>query len=137
VVFLDLDGFKAVNDQYGHGTGDELLVVVSQRMKAALRDGDTLARIGGDEFVAVLVDLEQPGDAEPVLERLLLAAADPVTLGEAEIHVSASMGIAVYPRDGTHADLLLRRADQSMYLAKQAGRNRYRFFNESSGQLNT
>ncbi len=131
VVFLDLDGFKAVNDQYGHGTGDELLVVVSQRMKGALRDGDTLARIGGDEFVAVLVDLDQPGDAEPVLERLLLAAADPVTLGNAEINVSASMGIAVYPRDGTHADLLLRRADQSMYLAKQAGRNRYRFFSEA------
>jgi diguanylate cyclase (GGDEF)-like protein/PAS domain S-box-containing protein len=136
VVFLDLDGFKAVNDEYGHGTGDELLVVVSQRMKGALRDGDTLARIGGDEFVAVLVDLEQPDDAEPVLERLLLAAADSVTLREAEIHVSASMGIAVYPRDGTHADLLLRRADQSMYLAKQAGRNRYRFFSES-GRLNT
>jgi diguanylate cyclase (GGDEF)-like protein/PAS domain S-box-containing protein len=135
VVFLDLDGFKTVNDQYGHGTGDELLVVVSQRMKGALRDGDTLARIGGDEFVAVLVDLDQAGDAEPVLERLLQAAADPVTLGEAEIHVSASMGIAVYPRDGAHADLLLRRADQSMYLAKQAGRNRYRFFSESVNRL--
>jgi diguanylate cyclase (GGDEF)-like protein/PAS domain S-box-containing protein len=137
VVFLDLDGFKAVNDEYGHGAGDELLVVESQRMKGALRDGDTLARIGGDEFVAVLVDLEQPDDAEPVLERLLLAAADPVTLGDAEIHVSASMGIAIYPRDGTHADLLLRRADQSMYLAKQSGRNRYRFFSESSTRLNT
>jgi diguanylate cyclase (GGDEF)-like protein/PAS domain S-box-containing protein len=135
VVFLDLDGFKAVNDQYGHGTGDELLVIVSQRMKVALRDGDTLARIGGDEFVVVLVDLDHAGDTEPVLERLLQAAADPVTLGEAEIHVSASMGIAVYPRDGTHADLLLRRADQSMYLAKQAGRNRYRFFSESVAQL--
>ena len=137
VVFLDLDGFKAVNDQYGHGTGDELLVVVSQRMKGALRDGDTLARIGGDEFVAVLVDLDQSEDAEPVLERLLQAAADPVTLGAAEIQVSASMGIAVYPRDGTHADLLLRRADQSMYQAKQAGRNRYRFFSEGTDTLGT
>jgi len=135
VVFLDLDGFKAVNDQYGHGTGDELLVVVSQRMKGALRDGDTLARIGGDEFVAVLVDLDQPGDAEPVLERLLQAAADPVTLGDAEIAVSASMGIAVFPRDGTHPDLLLRRADQSMYQAKQAGRNRFRFFSEGATRL--
>ena len=132
VVFLDLDGFKAVNDRYGHGTGDELLVVVSQRMKGALRVGDTLARIGGDEFVVVLADLDQPADSEPVLERLLQAAADPVTLGDAEIQVSASMGVAVYPRDGTHADLLLRRADQSMYLAKQTGRNRYRFFSESA-----
>jgi diguanylate cyclase (GGDEF)-like protein/PAS domain S-box-containing protein len=131
VVFLDLDGFKAVNDQYGHGTGDELLVVVSQRMKGALRDGDTLARVGGDEFVAVLVDLDQAQDAEPVLERLLQAAANPVRLGEAVAQVSASMGIAVYPRDGTHTDLLLRRADQSMYLAKQTGRNRYAFFKEA------
>jgi diguanylate cyclase (GGDEF)-like protein/PAS domain S-box-containing protein len=130
VVFLDLDGFKTVNDHYGHDVGDDLLLRVSQRMKGALRDGDTLARLGGDEFVAVLVDLEQSEDAEPVLERLLQAAADPVTIGEVMIQVSASMGIAVYPRDGTHADLLLRRADQSMYLAKQAGRNRYRFFEE-------
>ncbi len=130
VVFLDLDGFKTVNDQYGHGVGDELLIALSQRMKGALRDGDTLARIGGDEFVAVLVDLQQCDDAQPVLERLLQAAADPVTVGEARIQVSASMGIAVYPRDGTHTDLLLRRADQSMYQAKQAGRNRYSFFKE-------
>lgn len=130
VVFLDLDGFKAVNDQYGHDVGDELLIDLSQRMKGALRDGDTLARIGGDEFVAVLVDLQHPEDAEPVLERLLQAAADPITVGEALIQVSASMGIAVYPRDGTHVDLLLRRADQSMYLAKQAGRNRFHFFDE-------
>jgi diguanylate cyclase (GGDEF)-like protein/PAS domain S-box-containing protein len=137
VVFLDLDGFKAVNDQHGHSAGDELLVLVSQRMKGALRDGDTLARIGGDEFVAVLVDLDKPEDAEPVLERLLQAAADPVTVGHVEIQVSASMGIAVYPRDGTHTDLLLRRADQSMYLAKQAGRNRYRFFSESGNRLDT
>jgi diguanylate cyclase (GGDEF)-like protein/PAS domain S-box-containing protein len=128
VVFVDLDGFKAVNDQHGHAVGDSLLVVLAQRMKGALRDGDTLARIGGDEFVAVLVDLNHSEDADPVLERLLQAAADPVIVGETVLRVSASMGIALFPRDGTHADLLLRRADQSMYLAKQAGRNRYQFF---------
>jgi diguanylate cyclase (GGDEF)-like protein/PAS domain S-box-containing protein len=132
VVFLDLDGFKAVNDHYGHGVGDELLIALSQRMKGALRDGDTLARLGGDEFVAVLVDLQQADDAQPVLERLLQAAADPVAVGEARIQVSASMGIALYPRDGTHADLLLRRADQSMYQAKQAGRNRFSFFRDEA-----
>jgi len=131
VVFLDLDGFKAVNDQHGHAVGDALLIALSQRMKGALRDGDTLARIGGDEFVAVLADLQNPEDAQPVLERLLQAAADPVTVGTAHIQVSASMGISVYPRDGAHADLLLRRADQSMYQAKLAGRNRYAFFNEA------
>jgi diguanylate cyclase (GGDEF)-like protein/PAS domain S-box-containing protein len=128
VVFVDLDGFKAVNDRHGHGVGDSLLVVLAQRMKGALRDGDTLARIGGDEFVAVLVDLNQSEDADPVLERLLQAAADPVRVGDDVLRVSASMGIALFPRDGTHADLLLRRADQSMYLAKQAGRNRYQYF---------
>jgi diguanylate cyclase (GGDEF)-like protein/PAS domain S-box-containing protein len=133
VVFLDLDGFKAVNDRYGHAVGDELLIVLSQRMRGALRDGDTLARIGGDEFVAVLVDLEHAEDAEPVLERLLQSAAAPVSVGDALLQVSASMGIAAFPRDGTHADLLLRRADQSMYQAKQAGRNRYRFFDEENG----
>jgi diguanylate cyclase (GGDEF)-like protein/PAS domain S-box-containing protein len=133
VVFLDLDGFKAVNDRHGHAVGDELLVVLSQRMKGALRDGDTLARIGGDEFVAVLVDLDQAGDAEPVLERLLQAACEPLRVGDSLLQVSASMGIAVFPRDGTLADLLLRRADQSMYLAKQAGRNRYHFFDEEGG----
>jgi diguanylate cyclase (GGDEF)-like protein/PAS domain S-box-containing protein len=133
VVFLDLDGFKTVNDRHGHAVGDELLIVLSQRMKGALRDGDTLARIGGDEFVAVLVDLDQVGDAEPVLERLLQAASEPLTVGDTRLQVSASMGIAVFPRDGTHADLLLRRADQTMYLAKQAGRNRYHFFDGESG----
>jgi diguanylate cyclase (GGDEF)-like protein/PAS domain S-box-containing protein len=130
VVFVDLDGFKTVNDHYGHSVGDELLLALSLRMKGALREGDTLARIGGDEFVAVLVDLQQPEDAQPVLQRLLLAAADPVPLSGEQIQVSASMGIALYPRDGAHADLLLRRADQAMYLAKQAGRNRYQFFSE-------
>jgi diguanylate cyclase (GGDEF)-like protein/PAS domain S-box-containing protein len=133
VVFLDLDGFKAVNDRHGHAVGDDLLVVLSQRMKGALRDGDTLARIGGDEFVAVLVDLNQADDAMPVLERLLQAASDPVSVGDSRLQVSASMGIAVFPRDGTHADLLLRRADQSMYMAKQAGRNCYHFFDEEGG----
>jgi diguanylate cyclase (GGDEF)-like protein/PAS domain S-box-containing protein len=127
VVFLDLDGFKLVNDTHGHDVGDELLVVLSQRMKGALRDGDTLARLGGDEFVAVLVDLDHSDDSEPVLDRLLQAASEPVTVDGAQFQVSASMGIAVYPRDGTHPDLLLRRADQSMYRAKMAGRNRFHF----------
>jgi len=130
VVFLDLDGFKTINDRYGHDVGDQLLVVVSQRMKSALREGDTLARLGGDEFVAVLVDLDSAQDAEPVLARLLQAAAEPVVVGDLHLHVSSSMGIATFPRDGAHPDLLLRRADQSMYRAKEAGRNQYHFFQE-------
>ncbi len=132
VIYLDLDGFKAVNDKYGHDTGDALLVVLSQRMKLALREGDSLARFGGDEFVAVLVDLEDPHDCVPVLERLLTAAADPVPLnfnGEPiALRVSASIGATIYPKDGADADLLMRHADQAMYLAKQAGKNRYHLF---------
>jgi diguanylate cyclase (GGDEF)-like protein len=128
VVYLDLDGFKAVNDQYGHGLGDDLLVALAHRMKGALRDGDTLARIGGDEFVAVLVDLDQVQDAEPVLDRLLHAAANPVLLGDSTLQVSASIGVTVYPQDGSEVDLLLRHADQAMYVAKQAGKNRFHLF---------
>jgi diguanylate cyclase (GGDEF)-like protein/PAS domain S-box-containing protein len=128
VVYLDLDGFKAVNDNHGHEVGDELLIVLGQRMKGALRDGDTLARIGGDEFVAVLVDLERAEDCEPVLARLLQAAADPVVAGAALLHVTASIGVTLYPQDGVDADQLLRHADQAMYQAKQGGKNRYRLF---------
>jgi diguanylate cyclase (GGDEF)-like protein/PAS domain S-box-containing protein len=128
VVYLDLDGFKAVNDTHGHALGDELLVALAHRMKAALRNGDTLSRIGGDEFVAVLVDLDAVADAEPVLQRLLQAAADPVELAHIQLQVSASIGVTIYPQDGSEVDLLLRHADQAMYVAKQAGKNRYHLF---------
>jgi diguanylate cyclase (GGDEF)-like protein len=128
VACMDLDGFKAVNDLHGHIVGDELIVEVAQRMKEALREGDTLARIGGDEFIAVMVDLENIEDSEPVLKRLLKAAADPVTLGDAVIQISASIGVSLYPQDHVDADLLMRHADQAMYVAKQAGKNRYHFF---------
>ena len=128
VVYLDLDGFKAVNDTHGHGLGDELLVALAQRMKAALRDGDTLARIGGDEFVAVLVDLDRVQDADPVLERLLRAAAAPIVLAATTLQVSASIGVTIYPQDDSEVDQLLRHADQAMYVAKQAGKNRFHRF---------
>lgn len=128
VAFLDLDGFKAVNDTHGHKIGDELLIIVAQRMRLSLREGDTLARIGGDEFVAVLVDLEQPLDWEPLLERLLQMAAEPVQIGELTLHVSASIGVTLYPEDNADADILMRHADQAMYQAKQSGKNRYRLF---------
>jgi diguanylate cyclase (GGDEF)-like protein/PAS domain S-box-containing protein len=129
VAYLDLDGFKAVNDMHGHHVGDELLVTLSKRMKEALREGDTLARMGGDEFVVVLVDLAQPSDCEPVLQRLLHAASAPVAqVAGAPLQVSASIGVALFPQDDADADLLLRHADQAMYLAKQAGKNRYHVF---------
>ena len=128
VVYIDLDGFKEVNDQHGHDVGDQLLIALAQRMKEALREGDTLARIGGDEFVAVLVDLEAARDCEPVLERLLEAAAAPVPVGEDVLRVSASIGVSSYGGSGDDPDQLLRQADQAMYQAKQTGKNRYHYF---------
>ncbi|MCO5103945.1 MAG: EAL domain-containing protein [Burkholderiaceae bacterium] len=128
VAFLDLDGFKAVNDQHGHAVGDQLLIALSRRMGEALREGDTLARIGGDEFVAVLVDLEGSEDHQPILERLLSAAAKPVALGRQTLQVSASIGVTLYPRDYADAEQLLRHADHAMYQAKQAGKNRMAMF---------
>jgi len=132
VAYLDLDGFKRVNDQHGHAVGDDLLIAVSQHMKEALREGDTLARIGGDEFVAVLVDLEGPLDCEPLLARLLQAASQVVPVGDAQLQVSASIGVTLYPQDGADADLLLRQADQAMYIAKAAGKNRHHIFDIAS-----
>ncbi|MDI1246852.1 MAG: EAL domain-containing protein [Rhodoferax sp.] len=138
VAYLDLDHFKEINDKYGHTAGDTLLIELSQRMKEALREGDSLARIGGDEFVAILVDLEQAQDCYPVLERLLRAAASSVAVRagidqdgnviEAVLQTSASIGVTIFPKDGTDADQLLRHADQAMYLAKDAGKNRYHLF---------
>ena len=128
VVFLDLDGFKTVNDAHGHAVGDQLLVSVAQRLRTSLREGDTLARIGGDEFVAVLADISDISECEFVLERLLESAARPLQLDSHSLQVSASLGAALYPQDGTEPDTLLRHADQAMYQAKQAGKNRYQLF---------
>lgn len=134
VIFLDLDGFKSVNDQYGHDAGDELLITVSQRMAAVLREGDTLARIGGDEFVAVAIDLNGIEDCEPILVRLLQAASTPVPWRDAILEVSASIGITFYPQDNVEADQLMRHADQAMYIAKQQGKNRYHIFDITLAQ---
>ncbi|TWX53653.1 EAL domain-containing protein [Colwellia hornerae] len=128
VAFMDLDGFKAVNDKFGHSVGDELLLAVSQRMKEALREGDTLARIGGDEFIAVMADLEGIEGSVPVVKRLLKAAAEPVVIGDDVIQVSASIGITLHPQDGTDSEQLMRHADQAMYMAKKAGKNGYHVF---------
>jgi len=128
VLFVDLDGFKQVNDTNGHDIGDELLIAISVRMKEALREGDSLARIGGDEFVAVLTDLTSLESAEPVLKRLLLAASKPVTIDGLILNVSASIGVTFYPEDNVDADQLMRHADQAMYVAKESGKNRYHIF---------
>ena len=129
VVFIDIDGFKSVNDLYGHGTGDHMLVNLANRMRGVLREGDTLARLGGDEFVAVLLDLPDERSSVTTLERLLAAAAEPVTFGGTTFERSASIGVTFFLQDGDPSgDQLLRQADHAMYDAKLAGKNCYRFF---------
>nr|WP_319564727.1 cache domain-containing protein [uncultured Rhodoferax sp.] len=129
VVYLDLDGFKFINDIHGHDMGDQLLMSLSEHMKLALREGDTLARIGGDEFVAVVVDLPNTQACVPLLDRLLAAAHAPVKLSGVDLQVSASLGVTFYPQtEDIDADQLQRQADQAMYQAKLAGKNRYHLF---------
>jgi diguanylate cyclase (GGDEF)-like protein/PAS domain S-box-containing protein len=129
VAFLDLDGFKAINDQHGHAIGDQVLITLARRMREALREGDTLARIGGDEFVVVLIDLEDSTASVPLLNRLLAAAALPVQVDDLMPQVSASAGVTFYPQaQDMDADQLMRQADHAMYQAKIAGKNRYCVF---------
>ena len=129
VAYIDLDGFKEVNDRYGHDVGDRLLVQLASRMRDSLREGDTLSRLGGDEFVAVMPDLQSAADSVPILERLLFNAAQPVRCDDRDLHVSASIGVTYYPQtEEIDADQLLRQSDQAMYQAKQGGKNRYDVF---------
>jgi diguanylate cyclase (GGDEF)-like protein len=129
VVFLDLDGFKTINDLHGHQIGDLLLRDLAVRMKEGLREGDTLARLGGDEFVAVFLDLPEAQASAQMFERLLAVCALPVHVGELALKVSASLGVTFYPQsEEVDADQLLRQADQAMYQAKLSGKNRYHVF---------
>jgi diguanylate cyclase (GGDEF)-like protein len=128
VLFLDLDLFKRVNDSLGHDAGDRLLRVVAERIQRAVREADMLFRMGGDEFTVLLEDVRGPEEAAMVATRMLEAIAEPVQLQHHEISVSASIGIALYPRDDTVGERLLKSADTAMYRAKELGRNRYAFF---------
>ena len=133
VVYLDLDGFKAVNDMHGHETGDKLLVLLSNKMKDVLREGDTLARLGGDEFVAILENFEDILEDKSVLDRLLLAVSSPAELDNFTLQVSASIGVSFYPqKEAIDADQLIRQSDQAMYQAKQSGKNRYHVFDSEN-----
>lgn len=132
IAYLDLDGFKAVNDQWGHEAGDELLVTLARRMQQVLRVTDTLARIGGDEFAVVMVDVGTPGQCENLLNRILAACAEPITIQGTFAKVSASIGLTLFPQDDGDAEQLMRHADQAMYQAKQLGKNRFQMFDPAS-----
>lgn len=129
VCYLDLDGFKAVNDQHGHEAGDRLLEEAARRLEQEVRANDTVARLGGDEFVVLLVDLDQQSDCEPVLRRIQTMLAEPYRIAGRNIrNVSASIGITLFPEDNSDADTLLRNADHAMYDAKHSGKNTFQWF---------
>lgn len=134
VAFIDLDGFKEINDKYGHSVGDELLISISRNMDRALRGGDTLARLGGDEFVAILTELEKVEDADVILRRILVSASEEVATSVGQLHLSASIGVTIFPHDASDADQLLRHADMAMYQAKLAGKNRFHYFDVGRDQ---
>ncbi len=129
LLFIDLDHFKTVNDSLGHVAGDELLVMVTRRLRDRVRDEDTLGRFGGDEFIMVLEPIGDPEDAAGVAQDLLAALAMPFVLsGGNEVYIGASIGISIYPEDGNRAEEVLRNADTAMYRAKEQGRNRFCFY---------
>jgi len=126
LMYIDLDWFKNVNDSLGHAAGDGLLAEAAKRMEKCVRDADTVARFGGDEFALILSDLNDPGEAEEVARRVNKALAEPFELPEGTANVSGSIGIAIFPGDGADELLLKKSADKALYVAKAAGRNTYR-----------
>jgi diguanylate cyclase (GGDEF)-like protein len=128
VLFMDLDGFKAINDSLGHAVGDGLLMAVAQRIRGCIRAEDMVARIGGDEFVVVMSNLSAPEVVENLSENILAALRQDFQVEDATLRVTSSIGIAVYPNSGDSVDALMKNADAAMYEAKQSGRNTYRFF---------
>jgi len=130
VLFLDLDGFKRVNDRLGHALGDQLLVAVGERLGSCLRAADTVCRLGGDEFVVVLPEVNGASDVVPVARKILEASAAPFTLRDRDASITTSIGVALYPHDGETTEALVAAADSAMYRAKEAGRNTYRFYSK-------
>lgn len=130
LLFVDLDRFKLVNDSLGHGIGDKLLKAVAERMQGSVRHTDTVSRLGGDEFVVLLSQVKATEDAARVARKLIAALSKPYMIEEHELRLSASVGISIYPDNGSEAGILLRNADASMYSAKEAGRSQYQFYSE-------
>jgi diguanylate cyclase (GGDEF)-like protein/PAS domain S-box-containing protein len=128
ILFVDLDHFKEVNDTLGHDAGDQLLIKAAQRIRSCVRESDTVARMGGDEFTLVLSELGADGQLDRILDAVLSAMSTLFQLGDEQVYISASIGITMYPGDGSDVEALFKNADQALYAAKGAGRNRFRFF---------
>ncbi len=125
VCYFDLDGFKPINDEYGHAAGDQVLIEIAKRIGYTIRGGDTVARLWGDEFVALLLGFEKGEECTSTLERLLVTLSGPIVVDGKAVSISASIGVSIYPLDDGDPDILLRHADQAMYVAKQSGKNRF------------
>lgn len=134
VLNLDIDDFKKVNDTYGHGEGDQLLIEIAARAKNLLRESDTLTRLGGDEFLLLAPEVESDEQVETMADRILERMRLPFELGEATISPTFSLGIALYPRDGTTPEALIASSDRALYVAKKLGKNRYAFANQVETQ---
>lgn len=131
ILFIDLDHFKAVNDTLGRRAGDRMLAIVAQRLTEVLRASDTLARLGGDEFIILVEDVTSPGEIAKLLRTLLDTFATPTTIGEQDFYLTLSIGISLFPADGTDDETLVRHADAAMSQAKTLGRNTYQFYSEA------
>lgn len=131
LAFVDVDNFKLVNDSLGHGAGDKLLVEVARRLKSCLRDSDTVARYGGDEFVLILGDYDGLAETLHILHRIQDAIAEPITLDGQEVRVNCSIGVSIFPDDGVDLDVLLRHADAAMHHAKKLGKGQFQFYTET------
>ncbi len=134
VCYLDLDGFKPINDNYGHKAGDQVLVNTAERLQVSVRTGDTVSRLGGDEFVLLILDLHDTEELEQIIARVLQTLSQPYSFSGDAVIVSASIGIALYPEDDSEAEMLLRHADQAMYIAKRAGKNCHHYFDPEEDQ---
>ncbi len=128
LAFVDLDNFKKINDTYGHIVGDKVLIHISNVIQAALRKGDSLSRISGDEFIVLLTDLEEINESSIVLERILAATSKPFMVDDRFVQLSCSIGVNFYPKDSSNQEVLIRHADQAMYQAKQSGKNSIQYF---------
>jgi diguanylate cyclase (GGDEF)-like protein len=134
LLFLDLDGFKNINDTLGHNAGDVVLREVAQRLKNCVRESDTVARLGGDEFTVVLSDISSTQGVQVVAEKIIATLQAPFHVFDHEMHISASIGIAIFPDDAEETGLLLRNADAAMYRAKARGKGRFEFYSEEMGR---
>lgn len=127
LLFLDLDGFKNINDSFGHKAGDQVLIEVAERLALSVREMDSIARIGGDEFIVVLTQIKMQEDAVKIAEKIIKTLTQPIVFDGQNMNIGTSIGISIYPEHGETAEELIKQADGAMYAVKRGGKNNYAF----------